>query len=402
MNAALLVDLLLELNVLNPQDLKREVMRLAGHVAEPRAQKWFRRVVTYWLINIDKLAATPYQAQAEPRTIRGSKYSFDPSGKWVGPKIPDHPGLSPVAPEQREDPEGTYTSMLHQPDIEKQMGQSFTRFEKPSKPTGWLPGQPPTKAKTPAWATPEKELYHFDPIQVRRRELFERLENVVNYLNWQHHLSQQVLDPAALEQAKAQAQAEAGAEGVQEVESMQEQAIKANELFRSLETMKTEDINGFRRIMREAQDFDRMTVEKPWMFTKDAQVVARHGLYKVIKVSSVDTAVMLSKRQSEVKSIPTWCTKTPGHATNYLDDGPLYFVDKKNFPYVLMHFESHQCKDLSDREINKDIAKEIAPVIAANPREFPVARLQAGGGGYGGGEGGFSALAAAVRRIPAA
>lgn len=382
MNAALLVDLLLELNVLNPQDLKREVVRMAAHVSEPRARQWFKRMVAYWLINIDKLMATPYQAKAEPRTIRGSKYNFAPSGQWVGPKMPEHPGVA-TAPEPREEPEGTYTSMLHQPDIEKQMGQNFSRFEKPSPATGWLPGQPPTKAKTPAWASPEKELYHFDPIQVRRRELFERLEHVVNYLNWQHHLAQQLVDPAALEQAKAQALEQAGEEGVQEVMSQQEQAMQAKELFRALETMKTEDINGFRQIMRDAQDFGRMTVEKPWAFTKDAQVVARQGDFKIIKVRTVDTAVMLSKRKSEEGSIPIWCTKTPGHATNYLDDGPLYFVDRKGFPYVLMHFESNQCKNLSDMEIERSTAQEIAPVIAVNPTEFPLSRFQAGTRGFG-------------------
>ena len=439
MNAVMMADLLLELNVLNPQDLKREVMRMAAQVSEPRARQWFKRVVAYWLINIDKMAATPYQAQAEPRQLHGSEYNFHPAGKWVGQKKPPEAEKSAVPGgeaalqpefcthvsgsgvtcpkcaekgqhqldllkqrlkqrtvqaeslvaqllEQEEDPEGAYTSMLHQPDIEKHIGQSFSKFEKPSPAAKWLPGDPPTKKQTPKWATPEKELHHFDPIQVRRRELFGRLEQVVSYLNWQQHAMTLLRDPQSLMQAKAQAKADGGDEAVQEVEMEQQQALAAKELFRSLETMKTEDIEGFRRVMRDSLEFKQDIKDKPWLFAKDAQVVAREGVYKVIRSTSEDSGLRLANRKMnpayakrfpkaaaaaqvyghfKPALVPYWCVQSKTYVNNYLKDGPLYFIDKDNFPYALFHHESNQLKNPDDAPVDDKMRRELAPMVAA-------------------------------------
>jgi hypothetical protein len=442
MNAVMMADLLLELNVLNPQDLKREVMRMAAQVSEPRARQWFKRVVTYWLINIDKLAATPYKYRAEPRpfhpiaggSIQGGKYHFHPSGKWVGPKRPDEPevpgGATPAQTEfcthvsgsgvtcprcaekgqqqldllkqrtvqaeslvaflleqEEEDPEGVYTSgHHHKPEIEKHISQNFTKFEKPSAAAKWLPGDPPTKKQTPKWATPEKELHHFDPIQVRRRELFGRLEQVVNYLNWQQYAMTLLRDAKTLEQAKAQAKADGGDEAVQEVEMEQQQAIAAKELFRSLETMKTEDIDGFRRVLEASLQFTRDIKDKPWLFIKDAQVVAREGVYKVIRSTSEDSTLRLANRKinpayakrfpraaeaaqayGHLKPalVPYWCVQSKTYANNYLKDGPLYFIDKDGYPYALFHHESGQLKNPDDVTVDAKMRQELAPMVAA-------------------------------------
>lgn len=542
MNAALLSDLLLEVNVLNPQDLKREVIKLGGHVTDPRAKEWFNRAVLYWLINIDKLAAQPYKAEAEPRGLRASKYNFHPEQGWTGQKLPanqcpeckgqggtrcknckgrgsiqvkDEAGQSvrkpcvvcngtgkeavcqscqgtgraaagsesptedprvgaiektyrrpitghyscptcgglgrilpeptkrqkwqpgrgeegegqyvrspdfpepetPLAPEnvtdpaalkrwlqhfpvcstcggtglvesaalvaqllweqdEPPDPEGVYTSMLHQPDVKKQMQQSFTPFKEPTAARSWLPGQPPPKSATPEWATPEKELYHFNPIQVRRRELFDRLNNLVHYLNWLHHLLSKLRDPAKLEAAKAQARQDWGEEGVEQVESEQAQAEKAKELFDQLGRMRPDDIDGFRRLMREAQEFARMVVEMPWLYHHDAQMVGRHSNIKVTKVVTPELADTMTHRPvgPNTDVHPVWCTTLSRQAVYYCNQGPLYFVDKNGYPYVLIHFETHQAMDIRNAPITVAVCAEIAPALN-NTTEFPLAKF---------------------------
>ena len=68
MNALTLVDLLLELNVINVKDIDNEINKLAARLTDPRAQKWFRRVPRFFLINIDRLLKEPYVTKAEPRS----------------------------------------------------------------------------------------------------------------------------------------------------------------------------------------------------------------------------------------------------------------------------------------------------------------------------------------------
>jgi len=384
-NANTLVDLLLELNIVNIQDVDREINKLAARVADPRAQKWFRRVPRFFLINIDRLLKEPYVAKAEPRGIRQSKYYADPRGGWLGGpgREPEPQPGSPLPVREQYDPKKqTYTTTLHEPVVQKDIQQSFTPFKPAKAKAKEVFGGPPTKKELQPWMTApgakEKEFFHFDPIQVRRRELYGKLEALVNYLNYQTRLIQRP-DP---EDDKAAANAQ-----------------EAEKLMRRLETMKTDDIEGFRDVMQDAANFVAIVKDKPWFFTKDGQQVAAHNNLVMRKVVYPETAVLFAKRGQPTRTgqtdpnnpdlyLPVWCTKTLSYAENYTNQGPLYYIDKDNMPYVLAHFPSHQVYNVHDRPLESDQVKEIAPLFVDQNR-FPSEELTRGS----------QALAAEVSRL---
>lgn len=514
MNANTLVDLLLELNIVNIQDVDGEINKLAARLSDPRAQKWFRRVPRFFLINIDRLLKEPYVAKAEQRPpVHASKYYAAPEGGWVAGRTPEmppedklgkywgeepmggtpeacrtcagsgklksikhaetraatltaadpahdteeekatytpcttckgtgkrtaaelkkvHKTLSPdLQPKYLEklpkelrskvaeqlmrrmlgeayDPkEQTYTTSLHEPVVQKDIDQSFTKFQPKKAKAAGIYGGPPTKKQLQPWMTApgseEKEFYHFDPIQVRRRELYGKLENMVNYLNYQGRLV-----------------TKRGSEDEREAAN----AVEAEKLMRRLETMKTDDIEGFRDVLQDATNFVTIAKEKPWVFTQDGKRVAAHGNLTMRKVIYAESAVAFSKRpvdtqrwtdmsglycpeHSSARSCghsgvrwPIWCTKTLSYAQNYLDNAAtstpvsgaaLYFIDKNDQPYVLAHFPSHQVYNPYDRPLDDATTKEIAPLFLDEQR-FPTDEIIVGA----------QSLADAVERLRAA
>ena len=149
-------------------------------------------------------------------------------------------------------------------------------------------------------------------------------------------------------------------------------ASEAESLLRRLVSMRPDDIAGFRGVMKAASDFGADVKERPWLFTDDGKEIARSGNLALRKAVLPVTVMMLSKRPTgnRQNAIPTWCTKGESYSTQYSNQGPLYFVDKDEKPYVLAHFHSGQVKDLSDMEINNDVAAEIAPLFI-NQDRFP-------------------------------
>jgi hypothetical protein len=369
-DATTLVSLLLELNIINAQDVDRELKRLAADINSPQAARWFMRVVRYFIINVDQLIAAPYRAKAKERSHWSSKYYYAPTGGWRGPKIPESKEEEPeevIEP----DPEGIYTSMLHAPVAARDLEQSFSKFKPAKAKAKRLPGEPPTKKELQPWMTPEKELWHFDPVQVRRRELWTKLENLVDFLNYESHL----LSKKDSEDPNDRIRSE-----------------EATKFFRYLETMPTADVDGFRDVMREAQEFASDVVERPWLYTKDGKTIAEHGSLSLKKAILIPTGLALSKRTTADGSLPTWCTKTEGQCAHYLGNGPLYFVDKNDKPYVLIHFESNQARAIDNMEIEPRVAAEIAPLFI-DPNRFPMATLSAYSGR------GITNLADAVQKL---
>lgn len=321
MRAPILVDLLLELNVINVKDIDREMNQLAAGVYDPRAVAWMKRVARYFVINIEQLLA-PKKAKAELRggsRYQGghegaeqheepSKYHLHPSGKWVG-TTPSHfrsqyelklgdngewkwvERRTPVPPEQNvhgtvpsELEPGAWRTQFHQPEIKKQIGQNFTPFApKKAKAKGILWG-PPTKDKLEPWmqgykkpkSTPPEEgtpehakaefhgqLYHFDPIVVRRRELFLNLNDTVSYFNWVYTLAQRKIDEDDQKQPAQAAPAE-------KLDAFaQQETREARALLRTLETMKTADIDGFNEVMQQTKQFMDEVKNNPEKFSSN-------------------------------------------------------------------------------------------------------------------------------------
>jgi hypothetical protein len=457
-NADVLVNLLLELNVLNVQDIDRELKILAATIDDPRAQKWLMRVGRHFVVNIDQLLAQPYRAKAEPRGHNSSKYHYDPKGGWNPNQAPEDPaekgkwwGEKPMAgdpnacntcsgsgfvwlsapvgggknemhpwterdpvddkrtcptcngtgkkvykpskpsgtprregffpesksvfeagrkkkvapPEEVIEPDapGTYTSRLHAPLVQRDIDQNFSAYSTRKAPKAGIHGGPPTSKTVEPWVKQrekEQDIHYFDPIQTRRRELWLRLENFVNYANWMAS----TLKPKKPEE--------------------QGRAKTAELFFRRLETMNTGDVDGFRDVMRAVANFKDEVENKPWLYMDDPKMITQAGAYSLIRASLWQTVLNLSNRDGQNGNDPTWCTDTETHAKSYSKQGPLLFVDKNGFPYVLVHFESNQAKDLSDREISAAIAQEIAPVFA-DPKRFPLSlfdkEARFGGGG---------------------
>ncbi len=197
---------------------------------------------------------------------------------------------------------------------------------------------------------------------MRRRELWINLENMVNYFNWKSSL----LTKKASEKPEEQ-----------------NRAKSAELFFRQLETMPTADLAGFRDIMRQGQDYAYDVENRPWLYMADPKLVSEHRGLKLIRATLWQTVYHLSRRKTADGGEPSWCTDTEHHAKSYSSQGPLYFIDKNGYPYVLLHFESSQAKDLSDAEIGPVVAKEIAPLFA-DPKRFPIEKF-ASTRSYGGG-----------------
>ena len=138
--------------------------------------------------------------------------------------------------------------------------------------------------------------------------------------------------------------------------------------------MPTADLDGFRTIMRQGQDHAYDVENRPWLYMSDPKLIAEYKNLKLIRASLWQTVYHLSRRKTAKDDEPKWCTNSEHHAKSYSSNGPLYFVDKDGYPYVLMHFESAQAKNLADAEIDAATAKEIAPVFA-DPQRFPIEKF---------------------------
>lgn len=360
MNADVLVDLLLELNIINVKDVDIEISKLSARLSDPRAQKWFKRVPRFFLINIDRLLKEPYVVKAEPRGQRSSKYYADPKGGWKSDSQPEpQPGsLLPVRETYDKDNQ-TYSTALHEPAVQRDIDQSFSPFKPAKAKSRRVFGEPPTKTELQPWMQgPEaktKEFHHFDPVQTRRRELFIRLGDLVKYLNYQTSLI----------------------DGKTGDDTEKASATEAENLMRKLETMKTDDIQGFRDVLKEAGNFVQDVKDRPWFFTKDGQIVARSGNLTMRKVIFPETAAAFSKRPDVTDQIPTWCTRSTGTSASYLSQGPLYFIDKDDKPLVLVHLPTNQVKNPNNTTVNAETAKSIAPLFA-DPARFDIDELAGG------------------------
>ena len=81
------------------------------------------------------------------------------------------------------------------------------------------------------------------------------------------------------------------------------------------------------------------------------EVIYSRGRYKVVKVTTPEAAAQLFKHTE-------WCVKDPRWFVDY-DPKVFYMVMKDNKPYVLIHAETGQVKDVYDNSIGARIGSEI-------------------------------------------
>jgi len=383
-NAQCLVDLLLEVNVINVKDIDVELNKLAARLSDPRAQKWFKRVVRYFVINIDRLLKEPLVAKAEPRKMYhppdvgggeygASKYYADPRGGWLKNREPEKQEKSPLPVREQYDPKKqTYTTALHEPVVQKDIEQSFTPFKPAKAKAKSIIGEPPAKSELQPWMTDPgaeaKEFYHFDPIQVRRRELFGRLTNLVNFLNYQTKLAVHRMDFEPVEGE------DANDPNTKAKASKKEKAAEAEALLQQLLTAKTDDIEAFRDVMAKAHAWGQAVKDKPWEFTNDGKTVATIDTLSLHRVMYPETAVAFSAGTR-------WETANPAEAERVIQrNGDIWVVQKAGQPYVLVCFRGGygdgSAKKVDGMEIDQRIAREIAPLFSDRNRFTEEALIQ--------------------------
>ena len=249
------------------------------------------------------------------------------------------------------DPEKTYTTKLGSPVYQRHLDQNFSPYTTRKAPKKSLYGNPPTADEAPGWVKSKEDsdaLYHFDAIQVRRRELWLRLEYVVHYFNYLFRVMRSQTKP--------------------------EKAKEAEAFFRRMETMKTTDADGFRDVLKLASEFQEDVETRPWKFANDGRVIAASGEYELRRAVSWQMAMKLAQRTTRYnRGKPTvWCVGSTEHyAKSYIKSGPLYFVDRDGEPYWLIHFETPQNLDATGTDsMDREQARDFAPLFMDEDR-FP-------------------------------
>lgn len=234
MNAAQVVDLLLELNIIGTDDIDQKLRKMAARIANPDAKAWFLRVPRYFLINLDKQAETPYTLPQ-----RANKYlAFKERGKMGGPPA----------------------TTLHRGDVEQEIDRTFQKFDPSKPPAKAVYKGPPAKGEVTDWMKSAKkrkdQLFHYDPYN-RDNVSFERLEAIADYLN--------KLPPD-------------------------------DPIFKQLRTMRFDDIEGFRQVSQAAQEWREDIDDKPWKHRK--MVGYTYGNMSVIAINDAERSIEIARGTS--------------------------------------------------------------------------------------------------------
>jgi hypothetical protein len=274
MNATNVVSLLLELNVIGTEDIDIKLRKIAARIANPDARGWFMRVPRFFLINLDKQASTPYTL---PQT----------ASKHLAFKEPGNMQSKPV-------------TMLHRGSVEQEIDRTFQPYNPTKPPKKQLYKGPP--AEVTDWMTAAKkrkdDLYFFDPYN-RDQISFDRLTNIANWFNY---------------------------------------IPQDSPVFQKLRTMRFDDIEGYREVSQQAQEWAEDAKDKPWKYRKlDGY---EYGNMSVVTVNNVEQSVEFAKGTR-------MCIRIAGHAKGYLQDGLLYFVFIGNAVFACIHVESNQVRGVA-------------------------------------------------------
>lgn len=260
----------------------------------------------------------------------------------------------------------SYSTKLHQPHWQKQIGQEFSRFT--PKATG--PGLPFTApSQAPEWMAKraaqgeEPEAYHFDPLRTQDREFWSGLEAVVSYLNYLDYASTSLGDS---DNAEERADAQKGAE-----------------LLRRLDKGKAADFDLFLNVYTAAKEFEDNIPRA--LMRHSAKLIARDGNLELYQLTAGEAVHDFSnrptpyntssspKKNDQGETIPGWCTTGISQANSYLGyaDGVMYGVLKNGAPYVLMSpgSQSGEFKAATNTRVTTDMVHELLPLLARMPDE---------------------------------
>lgn len=241
-------------------------------------------------------------------------------------------------------PGGPAATNLHKADVEQDISSTFSEFNPAKPPKTTRLGQPPSEVTD--WMKAAKDrgekLYHFPPF-AHKSEVIPRLERLADYLNF---------------------------------------LPQDSKVFTILRQMRMDDLDGFRQIFNDAMLWSGDIDDNPTKFIKRSGW--RYGNLTMLTVSDKKSANEFGKNTS-------WCTNG-SMADTYLADGPLFIVFKNGKPYVQVHRESRQAKDVRNVSITSEVAREIAPL-------FKHINMRVNTGHYHN-DNGIEALHQALRQVP--
>jgi hypothetical protein len=267
--------------------------------------------------------------------------------------------------------------------LAKDIAQSFTRFKPSKAKTKELYGGPPAKNELEPWmkdpGSEEKELYHFDPIQVTRRDLFTRLQVLVNFLNFS---SLSLTKPIELTPEELEGLEQEEIDFIVNIRTKQKEA--ANALFDQLRLMKTDDIAGFRDVLQKAEEFGYNVKHHPEMFTikkNNGRVLRRSGDLVLRRCDDWQSALECGRKPAFNGIEPKgWCLKNEYNCKSYCEEGPIFYVERAGMAYVGIHPASGQAKDTQNTTVEKALssqdAERIAPLLVPYAAELPEDKLR--------------------------
>jgi hypothetical protein len=97
--------------------------------------------------------------------------------------------------------------------------------------------------------------------------------------------------------------------------------------------------------------------------------------YTVIEVTTIEASAKMARHTE-------WCVKDPTYSERYLDEGPLFFIDRDGARYVLAHYDGgeYMIMDVYDEPISGDMRVELASILKdlfcpIDDAEFPVSKI---------------------------
>lgn len=287
-----------------------------------------------WFLRVPRFYVINMEKQAETPYKLPSRFSKYPAfqEKPPGRKQPPLPG-------------GPAATTLHKADVEQDIASTFDEFNPAKPPKKTRLGQPPSEVAD--WMKAAKDrgekLYFFPPF-ANKSEVIPRLNRLADYLNYL---------PAD------------------------------SKVINILRQQRIEDLDGFRAVFNDAMQWSGDIDDNPGKFIKRSGW--RYGSLTMI-------TVMDKKSANEFGKSTRWCT-AGSMADTYLADGPLFIVFKRGKPYVQVHRESSQAKDVNNENITQEVANEIAPLFKKISMRVDTSNYR--------GDNGIAALHKAIRSVPA-
>jgi len=138
-----------------------------------------------------------------------------------------------------------------------------------------------------------------------------------------------------------------------------------NEIKQARDFTGQRDINQYKSVEELSQDLEanKAAGTKRQKANTGAKTLNQKGNLTLIQILTPEAARKFAIGKGTVEEPQTrWCTIAVETARNYIVQyGGLFVVMKGSDPYVQVCFGSPQAKDIQDREITPQVAKEIAP-----------------------------------------